>query len=259
MNISYLITCSNETTTLSELLSRVQSYLCVNDELIIILDSDCQNNQETKNILSNFIKKDNIKILEHALEFNYSNHKNWGISNCKNQWIMQLDGDELPTQMLLENIKTIIEANTGVESYWIPRTNAFIGVTTEHAKKWGWKLSPSTSIVHEKIINKDSSEYNFLKNNDYILEENENLIKYKAILVNAYDYQCRLFLNIPDRIKWIGRLHERIEGNDTYSYLPPDEELSIIHNKSIEKQIETNLRYNKLFTQEENKGFNLPK
>lgn len=28
-----------------------------------------------------------------------------------------------------------------------------------------------------------------------------------------------------------------------------------IHNKTIEKQIETNMRYNKQFTHEENKGF----
>ena len=32
-------------------------------------------------------------------------------------------------------------------------------------------------------------------------------------------------------------------------------ELSLHHNKTIEKQIETNVKYNKLFTEEENKGF----
>jgi hypothetical protein len=84
-------------------------------------------------------------------------------------------------------------------------------------------------------------------------------IKYKAVLVNAYDHQGRLFKNEPDRIKWVGKLHERIEGNKNFVYLPADESLSLYHDKTIEKQIETNLRYNRDFTKQENKGFNLPK
>lgn len=83
-------------------------------------------------------------------------------------------------------------------------------------------------------------------------------IKYKAVLVNAYDPQCRLFKNDPDRIKWVGKLHERIVGNKNYVYLPADEDLSLYHDKTIQKQVETNLRYNQKFTEKENKGFNLP-
>jgi len=33
--------------------------------------------------------------------------------------------------------------------------------------------------------------------------------------------------------------------------------LALYHNKTIEKQIETNLRYNKAFTQAENQGHNV--
>lgn len=84
-------------------------------------------------------------------------------------------------------------------------------------------------------------------------------IKYKAVLVNAYDPQARLFRNIPDRIKWVGRLHERIEGNKNFTYLPSEELLSLYHDKTIEKQIETNIRYNTDFSKRENQGFNLPK
>lgn len=83
-------------------------------------------------------------------------------------------------------------------------------------------------------------------------------IKYKAVIVNAYDPQARCFVN-NNEVKWVGRLHERITGNKNFVYLPFDEDLSLYHDKTIEKQIQTNLRYNKDFSVKENQGFNLPK
>lgn len=267
MNISYLITCSNETKTLRNLLSRINDGKDPTDEIVIVLDSDCIHNKKTKQILIDRFGG----YLEHSLNNNYSEHKNWGAKQCDREWIFQIDGDENPTEILLNNIKSIIESNPDVESFWIPRINDFKGVTEQHAKQWGWKLSPSTSIVHEKIINIYSEEYKFLKTNGYIISETteeyvdidkhtsfSTTIKHKAVLVNAYDPQCRLFVNKPE-IKWVGRLHERIEGNKNYVYLPFDEDLALYHDKTIEKQIETNLRYNQKFTEKENRGFNLPK
>jgi hypothetical protein len=83
-------------------------------------------------------------------------------------------------------------------------------------------------------------------------------IKFKAPLVQWPDPQCRLFLNKPE-IKWVGRLHERIEGNKNFVFLPADEDLALYHDKTIERQILTNLMYNKQFTLKENQGYILPK
>jgi len=266
MKLSYLVTCSTETYTLSNLLDRLVSNLN-DDELVIVLDSDATNNQPTKDILTKFSSTDkNIKILEHPLQHNYSNHKSWSAKQCKNEWLLQLDGDELPNITLLANIKDIIEANPGIESFWLPRTNDFIGVHDKIAKQWGWKLSASTSIEHCRTFKISDYEYQFLKINNYVISEHlykvgdEELatVQYKAVLVNAYDPQCRLFLNEPE-IQWVGRLHERIEGNKNYVYLPFIEELALLHDKTIDRQIQTNLMYNKLFTDQENRGFNLPK
>ena len=82
-------------------------------------------------------------------------------------------------------------------------------------------------------------------------------IKYKAVLVNVPDYQPRIFINDPQRIKWDRRLHEKIEGFTTMTTLPAEEEFALYHDKSIATQIETNKRYNVWFTQEENKGHNV--
>jgi len=81
-------------------------------------------------------------------------------------------------------------------------------------------------------------------------------IKYNPPIVNAPDPQGRLFKNLP-YIEWKRRLHEKIEGAKTYVHLPSIYELSLHHNKTIEKQIQTNIKYNKMFTEQENKGFKL--
>jgi len=230
MKLSYLITFSTETNSLKNLLERVYLFKDKEDEMVLLVDSG-NSGEETKKILQEFLTgknvDDNIKYWEHNLNNNYSEHKNFGISKCSGDYIFQIDGDENPTETLLENVKDIIEANPTIEVFWIPRINDFKGVTTEHAKQWGWRLTESST--------------------------------YKRPIINWPDPQGRLFKNVPDRIKWVGRLHERVEGNTSYVYLPFDEELSLYHDKTIEKQIETNLRYNSNFTKEENQGFNLPK
>lgn len=226
MKISYLITCHNETTTLYNLLSRINGFIGDNDdEVIIVTDNPTK---ETSDILYNWTSvASRICCFEHNLDRNYSEHKNWGALKCSGDYIFQIDGDELPTETLLENFKDILKLNPDIEAFWIPRINDFKGVNDTHAKQWGWRLTESST--------------------------------YKRLIVNWPDYQCRLFLNKPDRIKWFGRLHERIVGNTNYVYFPAEEDLALYHDKTIEKQIDTNLRYNKEFTLEENKGFNLPK
>lgn len=225
MKLSYLITCHDETTTLDNLLSRLDSFIGDNDdEIVVITDNPTK---ETSNILYNWTGIPKINVYEHNLNNNYSEHKNWGTLQCSGDYIFQIDGDECPTETLLLNVKDIIQSNPDIEVFWIPRINDFKGVTSLHAAQWGWRLTISST--------------------------------YQRPICNWPDPQGRLFKNDPNRIKWVGRLHERIEGNETYVYLPFDEELALYHDKTIEKQIETNLRYNTVFSKEENQGFKLPK
>jgi hypothetical protein len=238
MKLSYLITVSNETDTLTNLLFRLSDVVTSNnkDEIVYLIDEDTQNNEVTKKLIDGVCCFDNvfqygdttrIRQYLHPLANNYSEHKNWGAKQCTGDFIFQIDGDELPTETLLLNLKDIIESNPGIEAFWVSRINDFRGVTPEHAKQWGWRLTESPT--------------------------------YKRPLVNWPDPQCRVFMNKPDRIKWVGRLHERIEGHENFVYLPIDEELALYHDKTIEKQVETNIRYNQKFTDKENRGFNLPK
>jgi hypothetical protein len=123
----------------------------------------------------------------------------------------------------LANIHEIIEANPNVELIFIPRINDYLGVTHQIAGQWGWRLTPSPRCDGRPII-------------------------------NWPDFQGRIYKRVTDRIRWDRKLHEKIEGHKEYSFLPVDEDLALYHKKTIEKQIQTNLRYNKDFTAAENQG-----
>lgn len=223
MKINYLITCSTETDTLNRLLKRIQG--AIGDDNIVIL-ADEHHSEETHNILGAFHHWAGCRLLTHPLNNDYGAHKNFGIEHCSGDYIFQLDGDELPPEALLgENLHALLEGNPLIEAYAVPRINDFKGVTPEHAKQWGWRLTMSPT--------------------------------YNRPIVNFPDYQWRIFRKDYPRISFTRRLHEKIEGYKANVALPATEEWAIYHDKTIEKQIETNMRYNQLFTQSENQGHNV--
>lgn len=228
MRISYLVTCSNETDTLKRLIERIYVHLG-NDELIILQDETTWDSKRKKYLSDITELKPSgsdilqIPILIHPLNNNYGAHKNFGIEKCNGDYIFQLDGDELsPHSILGENLHAILESNPTTEAYAVPRINDFRGVNEDHARKWGWRLSISPT--------------------------------YNRPIVNYPDYQFRIFRKDYPRISFNRRLHEKIEGYSSFVCLPPEEDYAIYHDKTIDKQVETNLRYNEKFTQLENQG-----
>lgn len=224
MKVSYLITVKNESNTIGDLLNRVyDAALSMLDDEVVVLD-DFSDDIVTVNTLQSFKGKERIRILQHALDNNYGAHKNFGNGQCVGDYVFQLDGDELPSELTIgENLHAIIESNPDTELVFVPRMNDYIGVNQEHAMRWGWRLSESPSLHRP--------------------------------LVNWPDFQGRIYKREPGRIKWDRRLHEKIEGHKHYSFLPvEDESFAIWHRKTIEKQLQTNLRYNQAFTQAENMG-----
>ena len=150
--------------------------------------------------------KSNIGFSWHTFEFsgNFSDLKNHTKSMCSGDYIFHLDADEYPHEILMEQLHTVIEMND-VDLIWIPRVNTVEGLTDEWANKWGWRVT-------------------------------------KNGWVNYPDYQARVFRNI-DEIKWVRPVHEHISGCKTYAHIPPHEELSLYHPKTIDKQIKQNEFY----------------
>jgi glycosyltransferase involved in cell wall biosynthesis len=221
MKLSYLITTKNETDTLLRLLQKLHTATIDTENEVVILD-DYSDNNETINILNDYKNKPNFKLYHDGLNNNYGRHKNVGIEKCSGNWIFQLDGDEYPSDLIVgDNLISIIESNN-VEAIALPRINDFKGVQSDHAQAWGWTLTISKT--------------------------------YKSPIINWPDYQFRVFFKDYPRISYLRRLHEKIEGYGNYALLPADEDYAIYHDKNIEKQIRTNLKYNEVFTKEENMG-----
>ena len=156
-------------------------------------------------LLNDHKQSKNIKVYDKKFEGDFAEQKNFVIEKCTGDYIFHIDADEYPHQTLLEQIKAILEANDGIEMIWVPRVNTVDGITEEHCAKWGWRITEKG-------------------------------------WVNYPDYQSRIFRN-HESIRWSRPVHEQIQGCKTYAHLPPHEELSLYHPKTIQKQESQNQLY----------------
>ncbi|MBT4207532.1 glycosyltransferase [Candidatus Woesearchaeota archaeon] len=211
MKISYGITVHNEADELNKLLGILIHKTDVEDEIVICVDGD---DKEVDKVITSWVQQyasddvDKIKdiiVYNRKLDGNFAAHKNSVIEKSSGDYIFHIDADEYPNETLLEQLKQIIEMNDGVDLIWIPRVNTVEGMTQEHIQKWGWRVTENG-------------------------------------WVNYPDYQARVFRR-DKSIRWTRPLHEVITGCKTYSHLPPYEELSLYHPKTIQKQEQQNMFY----------------
>tara|TARA_B100002019_G_scaffold230312_1_gene203730 strand:+ start:2883 stop:3536 length:654 start_codon:yes stop_codon:yes gene_type:complete len=214
MKISYGITVYNEAEELNKLLEILVKQSDTEDEIIIVQDGD---DKKVEEVISKWMNEtlDWKGIYWHTrkLDGDFAKHKNFVIEQCTGDYIFHIDADEYPHEVLLLQLKQILEIND-TDLIWVPRVNTVDNITEEHIKKWGWRVGENG-------------------------------------WVNYPDYQARVFRNKKE-IRWTRPLHEYITGCKTYSHLPPHEELSLYHPKTIEKQEKQNKFYNENFSTEMN-------
>ena len=205
MKISYGITVHKEHEELNQLLELLINETDTEDEIIIVQDGD---DKKIGEIISKWMNEtlDWKPIYWHTHELNgdFAKHKNFVIEQCDGDYIFHIDADEYPNTTLIKQVKDILKSN---ELYliWVPRVNTVDGITDEHIRQWGWKLTEQG-------------------------------------WVNYPDYQSRIFRN-HESIRWSRPVHEQIQGCKTYAHLPPHEELSLYHPKTIQKQESQNQLY----------------
>jgi len=207
LQISYGITVHNEAEELNRLLEILIHKTDAEDEIVIC---DDYSDEKTQEVITSWVQQyghedmKTIKVYQRKLNGDFAAQKNSVIENSSGDYVFHFDADEYPHEVLLAQIKQIVEMND-VDLIWVPRVNTVDGLTEEWIQKWGWRVS-------EK---------------DW---------------VNYPDYQARVFRK-ADGIRWTGKVHEIIQGGKTYAHLPPHEELSLYHPKTIEKQIKQNEFY----------------
>lgn len=153
--------------------------------------------------------EEKITLLHKALfENNFSQWKNLLTKLCSGDYIFQIDADEIPNERLIEHLPVMLQETPEVDIILVPRINTVEGLTQEHINKWGWNVNDKG-------------------------------------WVNWPDYQWRIYRNTPE-IKWINKIHERLDGFKTFATLGDHGYYFLEHPKTIERQEKQNNYYNTL-------------
>lgn len=207
MKISYAITVCNEFVEIQRLVNFLRENKRPEDEVVILFDQK-NGTEEIANWLTKQNKYPNIQFWRGFFENHFAEWKNKLTEYCTGDYIFQIDADEMPNWYLIQYLPEILESNPDNEVYLVPRVNTVEGLEDKHIKTWGWNVN-------------------------------------ELGWVNWPDYQWRVWKNKPE-IKWVNKVHERLEGFKTYAALPQDEGFSLLHPKTIDRQVKQNEYYGTL-------------
>mgnify|MGYP001483781776 FL=1 len=217
MKISYGITVYNEHKELDNLLYHLSKHIRKEDEVVVTQDISKKGDKSImqddfyalekvleKYEYGTYFQPKQLRVTTFEFRKDFSVLKNYTKKHCSGDYIFHIDADEIPNEVLLKQLPTILEIND-TDLVWVPRINIVNGITDWHLNHWKWRQTEQGWI-------------------------------------NYPDYQARIFRN-ADHIKWIKPVHEVIDGAQTYSHLPPHEELTLKHEKDIVRQEMQNKLY----------------
>ena len=205
MKISYAVTVADEIKEIQTLLPLLIENKNEEDEIIVQYDNQKVTVEVLEYLNDLVFEKKITTLVGYPLNSDFGTFKQHLTQNCTGDWIYQLDADEVLEQELIKNLSSILEGNPNIEIFFIPRINIVKGLTDAHIQKWGWSV-------------------------------NENG------WVNFPDVQGRLYQN-KQSIFWSGKVHEQLQGFESYSIFPQDEIYCIKHIKEIERQERQNALY----------------
>ena len=217
LKISYGITVYNEHKELDNLLYHLSKHIRKEDEVVVTQDISKKGDKSIvqdefyalekvleKYEYGTYFQPRQLRVTTFEFRKDFSVLKNYTKKHCSGDYIFHIDADEIPNEVLLKQLPTILEIND-TDLVWVPRINIVNGITDWHLNHWKWRQTEQGWI-------------------------------------NYPDYQARIFRN-ADHIKWIKPVHEVIDGAQTYSHLPPHEELTLKHEKDIVRQEMQNKLY----------------
>ena len=208
MKISYAITVCDEFVEIQRLVNFLVANKRDQDEIVVLVDlSKNKPSSELLGYLHKLSYNDKITLVEDIFNNHFADWKNRLTRACSGDYIFQIDADEMVSTYVLDMVPEVLQHNS-VDVIKVPRINTVAGITPEHIERWKWGVN----------------EHGW---------------------INFPDYQWRIYKNTPE-IKWVGKLHEYLEGFKTYSTLPPEEEYCNYHPKTIDKQEKQNKYYETL-------------
>jgi hypothetical protein len=207
MKISYAITVCNEFVEIQRLVNFLLQHKRMQDNIVILYD-EANGDPEIEAFLRSHSLNKEFVWHKGKFDRHFADWKNKLTSLCNGDYIFQIDADEYPSEDLIQSLPEIIELNPEMDIYLVPRVNTVEGLTPEHIAKWGWNVTDTG-------------------------------------WVNWPDFQWRIWRNVPE-IKWVNKVHERLDGFKTYTMLPDVEYFALYHPKTIDKQEKQNSYYDTL-------------
>lgn len=206
MKISYAITVCNELEEVKRLVNFLLSNKREQDEIVILYDTN--GSIEVYDYVDNLDELGNVFVIKDNFTGHFADWKNKLTSYCKGDYIFQIDADEVPNERLIEHLPVMLQETPEVDVILVPRINTVEGLTQEHINRWGWNVNDKG-------------------------------------WVNWPDYQWRIYRNTSE-IKWINKVHERLDGFKTFATLGDHGYYFLEHPKTIERQERQNSYYDTL-------------
>jgi hypothetical protein len=207
MKISYAVTVCNELVEIQRLLPFLLKHKSPNDEVIVLFDSKNGSSSVEQYLRASSVADSKFRWYSYEFKGDFSDMKNHLTHLCSGDYIFQVDADEMPNENLMRYLGPIL-LNNPVDVIRVPRVNTVSGLTPEHVQKWGWVVDGKGRV-------------------------------------NWPDLQWRIYRKSPD-IKWKNKVHEILDGYNTHSVLPLEEEFALQHHKDIKRQEKQNKLYNTL-------------
>jgi len=193
MKLTYTIQVCNESRELYSLLNFLTKVIDDEDELNVVADSN-RITERIELVLEHF--KERINVFKRPFD-DFCKNSQFHADNANGEYIVGLDADEMPQEMLIKNLKKIIE-DTKAEIIAIPRINIDPGYTEEFLKRCNYSINQFGWI-------------------------------------NWPDYQMRVYKKC-DHIRWTDEMHTKLTGSDKVIALKDEPRLALWHIKSIEKE-----------------------
>jgi glycosyltransferase involved in cell wall biosynthesis len=114
--LSVVLATYNEEANIGRCLESVKN---IASEIVVV---DGQSTDETVAIAKRF----GARVISTTNKPNFHINKNMAIDSAKEDWILQLDADEVVTPELSDEIKTVIVKNDSCDGYWVNRRNWFL-------------------------------------------------------------------------------------------------------------------------------------
>lgn len=207
MKISYAVTVCNEFVEIQRLIAFLLQHKRPQDNIVVLYD-EANGDPEIETFLRTHSVNGEFAWHKAKFEGHFADWKNRLSSLCNGDYIFQLDADELPCTPIIESLPSILQDNPDVDVYLVPRVNTVEGMTQDHMQQWGWNVNAEGWI-------------------------------------NWPDYQWRIYRN-DGTVTWKNRVHEVLTGFNQYATLPMEEEYSLYHPKTIDRQEKQNEYYSTL-------------